>query len=69
MNRCPCEECISFAICKIEVNAMKNPDVTQHSMARECEVLMQYIRIKNRKLNESAVIEARKLFGLDIMYE
>ena len=63
--KCPCEECISFAICKIEVNSMETPDVTQHSMARQCETLMQYIRIKDRRLYEPKVVITRKLFGLD----
>ncbi len=67
--KCPCEQCISFAICNAQINSMNIPDVTRHSMDRECESLMQYIRANTRSDNGSLVDNTRRLFGLGLLYD
>ena len=69
MNKCPCEQCISYAICNAQVNSMNIPDVTGYSIERNCEALMQYIKVNTRCDNGALVDNTRRLFGLRLLYE
>lgn len=65
----PCEECISFAICKQRIREELNPsDVTTYSKWIECFRAMEYIdNVKSTLWGEALVSEvnrARKVFGL-----
>jgi len=68
MIKCPCEECITYAICRVEVRRMINPNVSQLSLIKECELLMKYLRIARdhscEKGNEKFIDIARRQFGL-----
>lgn len=67
MSESPCKQCISFAICKIQINDMETPDVTHFSIARDCETLRKYIGhdpgVRPR------IDVTRKLFGIGTLYE
>ncbi len=67
MSKCPCEQCISFAICKVQINDMNMPDVTQFSIARDCETLIEYIRGRSDGIRERVDI-ARKTLGIGVLY-
>lgn len=67
-KKCPCEQCISFAICNAQINSMNIPDVTRHSIERNCEILMEYIKADTRHDNGPLVDKTRKLFGLRLLY-
>ena len=64
----PCEQCISFAICNVQIKEMKEPDVTQFSMKMNCDNLKGYIRLgvkgDHATYNRVEIANARKLFGL-----
>jgi hypothetical protein len=78
MNKCPCEECISFAICNARIKEMEDPDVTRFSFNVDCDLLLDYINpeleptayyvvynIGNEKFRYRARInEARTLFKI-----
>lgn len=68
MIESPCKQCISFAICKVQINDMKIPDVTQFSMARDCEVLREYINGASDGVRVR-VDSARKTLGIGALYE
>jgi len=68
--KCPCEECISFAICKIK--ALETNDVTHLSVKQKCHTLQEYIHYSTKELQfsmrtKSKINVARKLFGLKVI--
>ena len=73
MNRCPCEQCITFVICMIQVRNMKQPDITQFSGKKPCQLLQDYIydgRGKGNPIGNELKIDAtRKLFGIGTLCE
>lgn len=68
MSESPCKQCISYAICKIQINDMETPDVTQFSMARDCEPLGRYISGASDSIRVR-IDEARKTLGIGALYE
>jgi len=46
MIKCPCEECISFAICNAKIKSMHTPDISNFSSMIDCEILSEYIDAK-----------------------
>ena len=68
MNESPCKQCISFAICKVQINIMEIPDVTQFSIARDCKTLVEYIRGDSDGIMGRVNI-ARKTLGIGVLYE
>lgn len=61
--KCPCEECISFAICNMKIKE----SVGQHSVMRECCDLQEYLGLNRqfrRRSYRDQINFARKLFGL-----
>lgn len=70
MNKCPCIECISFAICNTNIRNMPKPDVCQHAILRKCKELKVYINIyaeKDSDLDILNIDNARRIFGLSII--
>ena len=67
-NKCPCEECITYAMCRAEVRRMPNPNVSQLSDIKQCEPLRKYLRINKphgcESGNEKFIDTARITFGL-----
>ena len=43
--KCPCEECISFAICNIEVKGMKPIDVISLALHKNCLALYEFLNL------------------------
>jgi len=68
MIESPCKQCISFAICKGQINDMETPDVTQFSIARDCESLREYINDTSDGIRVR-VDSARKTLGIGALYE
>ncbi len=71
MGKCPCMECISFAICNTNIRKMLKPDVCQHSILRKCKELKAYINIyaeSESEMDISNIDDARRIFGLSIIY-
>lgn len=74
MNIIPCEECISFAICNVQIKQKYPKDVTQFSLIKNCEMLQDYIGIHRLKIGEHSILNrkeianARKLFGLEPVF-
>jgi len=66
--KCPCEQCITFVICMIQVRNMKQPDVTQFSVEKPCQLLQDYI-YDGRIGNEIEIDTTRKIFGIGTLYE
>ena len=64
--KCPCEQCISFAICNSIIRDKEVPDVSQHSLDKDCYELQQFLGmgLGDRKLCKKDVNNARKIFGL-----
>jgi len=60
MDKCPCEECISFAICYARIREVEIPDIIQYSAERGCEDLRKYV-FDTRGVR---ITETRLLFGL-----
>jgi hypothetical protein len=58
--KCPCEQCISFAICYAKIRELEIPDVVKYSAKRGCRDLRNYVygMVKGR------VAITRLLFGL-----
>ena len=68
--KCPCEECISYAICNSMVKAMNTPDVCQLSIYKNCPDLKVYLNVHeadhNSTYEDSCRINyTRDIFGLD----
>lgn len=66
--KCPCEQCISFAICKMELRAF-TPNVSSYSEIRNCHDLQNYLGVHDHKMNRRSLYQhqinvARKLYGL-----
>ena len=70
--KCPCEECISFAICNSIIRDQQVPDVSQFSLDRNCEQLKEFVGmglpIPNRELFREYINNARKVFGLEELF-
>ena len=70
MIKCPCEECISFAICNSSIRIMARPDVCQHSLSRKCKELQAYINIyaeSESEMDLSNIDNTRRIFGLPVI--
>ncbi len=64
--KCPCEDCISFAICSIELKA-SYINVTLYSEIRQCYDLQEYLGVdkeNRRPLYQDQINTTRKLYGL-----
>ncbi len=62
MNKVPCEDCVTFAICNSLIGTSKYKDVTNLARNKGCSLLIDYISSKfGRKV---LVDEARAIFGL-----
>jgi len=72
MDKCPCKECITYAMCRVEVRRMINPNVTYLSNIKDCDLLMKYLRITKdhscEKDNEKFIDIARRQFGLTVLW-
>ncbi len=67
--KCPCEQCISFAICSAKLKAFM-PNVSQYSEIRKCHDLREYLGIdvtNRRRLYQDQINTTRKLYGLTPM--
>jgi len=64
MIKCPCEECISFAICNIEIKTYAIPEVCLLSKRVKCDALKDYVGITLQQVNYKEVDNARVIFGL-----
>jgi hypothetical protein len=68
MIKCPCKECITYAMCRVQVRGMINPNVSQLSIKKDCELLLNYLRITKDHIcengNETFIDVARRQFGL-----
>ena len=64
--KCPCEGCISFAICNSIIKDMKVPDVSWLSLDKDCYALKDFLGmdLSDRKLLKKYINTARKIFGL-----
>jgi hypothetical protein len=64
--KCPCKECISYAICNSIIRNKEIPDVSQHSLNRNCDDLQHFLGmgLGDRKLCKRDINNARKVFGL-----
>ncbi len=62
MNKVPCEDCVTFAICNSLIGTSKYKDVTNLARNKRCSLLMDYI---DHKFGRKALVdEARAIFGL-----
>ncbi len=67
MNESPCKQCISFAICKVQIKGMKSPNVTQFSAMRNCEILKEYVYMDHPGAG-MRIDSARIALGLGALY-
>lgn len=70
-NKCPCKDCITYAMCRAEVRGMVNPNVSQLGIRKKCEPLLNYLRISGSKCesgNELFIDTARRAFGLERLW-
>jgi hypothetical protein len=58
--KCPCKECISYAICNAKLKAMEEPDVVKLSVRVKCNSLMDYIYVPTMH----TIRKTRVLFNL-----
>jgi len=74
--KCPCEECISFAICNNTIKDMPKPKVKALATVRQCYDLLYYLNYEDHMKNPGKLIyyneteirinTARQLYGLDV---
>ena len=65
MDKCPCEECISFAICN---SVMRNiEDVTHLAIERDCTMLSKYVLEEDHNIYFKKINIARKLYNLPLV--
>ncbi len=62
-DKCPCKDCITYAMCRLQIRSMYNPDVTRFSISKKCKVLMKYIEVDLQGYDREIDV-ARKLFGI-----
>ena len=60
--KCPCEQCISFAICNSIMKKVE--DVTHLSMEKNCSALSDYVREEDNTMYYKKINVARKLYKL-----
>jgi len=63
--KCPCEQCISFAICNSMMK--KIMDVSHLSIEKDCSTLRKYIQEEDHTLYFKKVNVARKLYNLPLI--
>lgn len=71
VTKCPCKKCITYAICRVRVREMVNPNVSQLSHISDCQLLKRYLKIHKqgvRSRNEKFIDAARKAFGLSELW-
>lgn len=68
IDKCPCKDCITYAICRLQVRSMHNPDVTRFSISKQCVALMTYIEVELEG-HEEEINVTRKLFGIGTISE
>ena len=61
MNKCPCEECITNAICRIQ--AKRNGDVINFCWRKNCYQLAKYLSIHSL-WSSNRILETREVLGL-----
>jgi hypothetical protein len=79
--KCPCKECISYAICNSIINDMDSPEVKRLADIRHCLDLFHYLnyekpfeisRLLSTNEAEIRINTTRQLYGVDSrgwMYE
>ncbi len=60
--KCPCEQCISFAICNSIMKKIE--DVTHLSIEKNCSSLSKYVREADNAMYYKKINVARKLYKL-----
>jgi len=68
-TKCPCEQCITFPICRNQIRDMRSPDVTLFSGKKPCHLLQDYVYGEPHGVNEIEIDTARDLFGIGRLYE
>jgi hypothetical protein len=73
--KCPCEECISLAICNAKLKAMVRPEICVLSKVINCNELNKYIGVfviaggsrldSYSDLNYNRIEDVRSTFGLE----
>ena len=71
-TKCPCKQCISFAICNSMIKEMVIPDITNHSVFKDCSDLHNYIGANNKDAihtdtHRKEINITRKIFGVPPM--
>ena len=64
--KCPCEECISFAICNSVMKEIM--DISHLTIERDCIILRRYIQEKDSDLYYEKINAARKLYNLPLLH-
>jgi hypothetical protein len=66
--KCPCEECISFAICNAQIKSMGIPSVINHAIYKKCSTLHKFMKLNAEKsftkFNQTEVNYTRMIFKL-----
>lgn len=77
--KCPCEECISLAICNGIIKSMENPDITRFTIKKKCRDLTDFLNIYEQALTKGfpegssrleykkKVNKARVIFKLELL--
>lgn len=71
-KKCPCEECVSFAICNSTIKDMTVPTIANLSTTRGCNELLEFIHMNKKGYvyvhsNKREINIARRLFGLKLL--
>lgn len=72
MNKCPCIDCITFAMCNTRLKEMLHPEVCELSKLVDCDELKTFIGVSKSGgkvmsysyLSYDMVDKARSVFGL-----
>ena len=62
--KCPCEECISYVMCRIKFKITKDSIIKVSTIAKDCEILTDYLfRTSIRTTIGDKIRYARKVLG------
>lgn len=63
--KCPCEQCISYAICNAKLKEMSIPEICTLTKEINCEALKDYIKLLDQlNVRYDRIDHTRTLFNL-----
>ena len=66
MSKCPCEECITYAMCNARLKEMTRPEICVLAKEVDCKVLISYINLLDQfNIRHDRINRTRIFFNLE----